>query len=178
MVCADEFPVADETRLTDIQREIVAESRNSLHRYETHAALGDCAAAAECWKLLLWAVGPTRDALAAEIEAQVSPSEYGITVHRHEAMLLEFVPPQTDKASGLAKLSDGLEIGQDRVLCFGDGGNDVEMLAWAGLGIAMANAGDAAKAAATRVSQWAHHEDAVAQEIAAIFEWGAEPEGG
>jgi hypothetical protein len=44
------------------------------------AALGESAAAAECWKLLLWAVGPTRDALAAQVEAQVSPSLFGITV--------------------------------------------------------------------------------------------------
>ena len=92
-------------------------------------------------------------------------------MHRPEAMLLEFVPPQTDKASGLAKLCESLGIGPESSLCFGDGGNDVEMLAFAGLGVAMGNAGDAAKGAATRISQWAHYEDAVAQEIAAIFGW-------
>ena len=86
-------------------------------------------------------------------------------------MLLEFVPPQTDKASGLAKLCESLGIGPESSLCFGDGGNDVEMLAFAGLGVAMGNAGNAAKRAATRISQWAHYEDAVAQEIAAISGW-------
>ena len=123
-------------------------------------------------KLLLWAVGPTRDTLAEQIEARVSPSEFGITVHRPEAMLLEFVPPRTDKASGLAKLCESMGIGPENTLCFGDGGNDREMLAFAGLGVAMGNAVDDAKGAATRISQWAHSEDAVAQEIAAIFGWG------
>ena len=36
MVCADEFPIADEPRLSTAQREIVAGSRNSIHRYATH----------------------------------------------------------------------------------------------------------------------------------------------
>ena len=39
MVCADEFPIADEPRLSETQREIVAGSRNSIHRYEIHGKL-------------------------------------------------------------------------------------------------------------------------------------------
>ena len=37
-------------------------------------------------------------------------------------------------------------------MAFGDGMNDLEMLAWAGVGVAMANASDEAKAAADRVT--------------------------
>lgn len=172
MVCADEFPIADEPRLTAAQQEIVRNSRNSLHRYETHEALAASAAAGECWKLLLWAVGATRESLAAQIETELSPASHNIAVHWPEVMLLEFVPPHTNKASALARLCESMPgVEQEHTLCFGDGGNDVEMLSWAGLGVAMGNAGEKAKAAATRVSEWAHHEDAVAREIAAIFGW-------
>lgn len=169
MVCADEFPVKDDPRLTATQREIVANSRNSIFFHETHDALAASPAAGHCWKLLVWAVGSDRDRLAARIEAELEPAAHGITVHRPEVMLLEYVPPHVNKASALAVLSQTLSVEQGRTLCFGDGTNDVEMLRWAGLGVAMGNANEKAKAAASRVSEWPHHEDAVAKEILQIF---------
>ena len=172
MVCADEFPNMEDPRLTASQRDIVASSRNSSHRYETHEALAGSAAAGRCWKLLIWAVGPARDMLAAQIEAELEPDSRGITVHQPEVMLLEFVPPHVNKASALAMLSESLGIPPERTLCFGDGSNDVEMLKWAGLGVAMGNASEVAKAAASEVSEWPHYEDAVARELSHIFGFG------
>ena len=169
MVCADECPIEEDPRLTALQREIVASSRNTSHYYETHEALAASAAAGQCWKLLVWAVGPARDRLAAQIEAELEPGSRGITVHQPEVMLLEFVPPHVNKASALAMLSDSLGVPHERTLCFGDGSNDVEMLKWAGLGVAMGNASEKAKAAASKVSEWPHYEDAVARELLQIF---------
>ena len=44
------------------------------------------------------------------------------------------------KASGLAFLAEHLDFTADRTIAFGDGENDVELLEWAGFGIAVANA--------------------------------------
>ena len=41
------------------------------------------------------------------------------------------------KASALAQVADSFGVAQADVLAIGDGRNDVEMLAWAGRGVAM-----------------------------------------
>ena len=43
-------------------------------------------------------------------------------------------------------------IRQEDTIAFGDGGNDIEMLQWAGIGIAMGNAGEETRAAADYVT--------------------------
>jgi Cof subfamily protein (haloacid dehalogenase superfamily) len=53
---------------------------------------------------------------------------------------LEFASPDVTKGSGLAFLSEHLGFSQERTIAFGDGENDVELLDWAGYGIAVANA--------------------------------------
>jgi hydroxymethylpyrimidine pyrophosphatase-like HAD family hydrolase len=53
---------------------------------------------------------------------------------------LEFANPEVTKASGLAFLAAHLGFSQERTVAFGDGENDVELLDWAGYGVAVANA--------------------------------------
>jgi hydroxymethylpyrimidine pyrophosphatase-like HAD family hydrolase len=53
---------------------------------------------------------------------------------------LDLAPEGVSKASALAEVSAGLGVRQADVLAIGDGRNDVEMLAWAGRGVAMGNA--------------------------------------
>jgi HAD superfamily hydrolase (TIGR01484 family) len=65
---------------------------------------------------------------------------------------IEVVGPDTSKASALALLCRDLGIGRQQVVAFGDNVNDVEMLEFAGLGVAMANGTPDAKAAADRVA--------------------------
>lgn len=61
---------------------------------------------------------------------------------------LDIAPMGTSKASGLDFLCDHLGIAQSDVLAVGDGNNDIEMLAWAGRGVAMGQAlGDVIAAA-------------------------------
>jgi hydroxymethylpyrimidine pyrophosphatase-like HAD family hydrolase len=43
------------------------------------------------------------------------------------------------KASGLAFLAEHLGFARERTVAFGDGENDVELLEWAGYGVAVAN---------------------------------------
>ena len=61
---------------------------------------------------------------------------------------LEIVPPGVNKATGLARVAELLGIPREETIAIGDGENDISMLRWAGLGIAMANAPDNVKAAA------------------------------
>ncbi len=58
--------------------------------------------------------------------------------------LLEVVPQNITKATGLEVLSKILNIPVERMMAFGDYDNDVTMLRRAGLGIAVANASEAA----------------------------------
>jgi len=57
------------------------------------------------------------------------------------------------KAVALQVLVEHLGVDPTDVLAFGDGGNDVEMLQWAGVGVAMGNASDAVKATADAVTE-------------------------
>ena len=61
---------------------------------------------------------------------------------------LEIVPTGVNKAAGLARVAAILGIPREETIAIGDGENDISMLRWAGLGIAMANAPENVKAAA------------------------------
>jgi len=66
--------------------------------------------------------------------------------------LLELLDPRVDKRAAVSEVSRGLGIGRRDVAAFGDQRNDVELLGWAGWGVAMANASEEARAAADEVT--------------------------
>lgn len=66
--------------------------------------------------------------------------------------LLEVMAPAANKAEALAALAAELGIAPAEVAAFGDAPNDREMLAWAGLGVAMGNAVPELKALADIVT--------------------------
>jgi Cof subfamily protein (haloacid dehalogenase superfamily) len=53
---------------------------------------------------------------------------------------LEFASPDVTKGSGLAFLAEHLGFTDAETVAFGDGENDVELLEWAGYGVAVENA--------------------------------------
>jgi Cof subfamily protein (haloacid dehalogenase superfamily) len=55
---------------------------------------------------------------------------------------LEFASPDVTKAAGLDFVSEHLGFARDRTVAFGDGENDIELVDWAGYGVAVANAHD------------------------------------
>lgn len=65
---------------------------------------------------------------------------------------LDLAPDGVSKASGLEVVCDRLGIAAADVLAVGDGNNDVEMLQWAGRGVAMGQAPDSLKAVADAVT--------------------------
>ncbi|MGE2691704.1 HAD family hydrolase [Mycolicibacterium pulveris] len=66
--------------------------------------------------------------------------------------LIEVMPVGVSKASGIEELTRPLDIAADEVITFGDMPNDIPMLRWAGLGVAMAHAHPEALAAADEVT--------------------------
>ena len=77
---------------------------------------------------------------------------------------IEIVPEGVDKGISLARLAGLLGLTADEVMAFGDGQNDAPMIAWAGHGVAMANACREALDAASIVAP-PNTEDGVAQVI-------------
>jgi Cof subfamily protein (haloacid dehalogenase superfamily) len=66
--------------------------------------------------------------------------------------LLEFLHPEVSKANALITVARILGISPEEVVAIGDNHNDIGMLQFAGLGIAMGNAHDEVKAAANHVT--------------------------
>ena len=77
---------------------------------------------------------------------------------------LEISSAAADKGRSLARLCARLGIAREEVMAFGDGGNDVEMLRWAGCSFAMENGMDCARGAAGQIAP-SHQEDGVGRMV-------------
>ena len=82
--------------------------------------------------------------------------------HSSSDGLLEISAAGISKATGLAMLAAERGISVDEVVAFGDMPNDLPMLTWAGLGVAVANAHPSVLAAADEVTA-SNDDDGVAQ---------------
>lgn len=76
---------------------------------------------------------------------------------------LDIAPQGVDKASGLEGVIEHYGVAREDVLAIGDGRNDIEMLEWAGRGVAMGNAPGDVKAAADHVTGHFHDGGTVAE---------------
>ncbi len=77
---------------------------------------------------------------------------------------MELNAPGVNKGKGLQMLAEALGLPAASLMACGDGGNDLEMVRAAGLGVAMANAFDEVKAAARFVTR-SNNEDGVAYAV-------------
>lgn len=103
-------------------------------------------------------LGP--DELLALAEAVVGDS--ATLTHSSTDGLLEISAAGVSKATGLAMLAAERGVLHSEVVAFGDMPNDVPMLTWAGLGVAVANAHPSALQAADEITA-SNDEDGVAQ---------------
>jgi Cof subfamily protein (haloacid dehalogenase superfamily) len=81
---------------------------------------------------------------------------------------MDLAPVGVNKASGLAHVAAELGVDAADVLAIGDGRNDIEMLRWAGRGVAMGQAVEEVIAAADDVTGTVY-EDGAATELARWF---------
>ena len=84
-----------------------------------------------------------------------------MNVFRSEPFFLELVPNGIDKARSLAVLLDELGMAREEMIAIGDGFNDLSMIQFAGLGVAMANAQEVVRQAADYITL-SNEEDGVA----------------
>ncbi len=90
---------------------------------------------------------------ADRIEAELRQKFEGrMEVVRSHAMFAEGNPLGVSKGDALRRLADHLDIPQAQVMAIGDQGNDVAMIVWAGVGVAMGNGSPVAKAVADWVA--------------------------
>jgi Cof subfamily protein (haloacid dehalogenase superfamily) len=99
---------------------------------------------------IVWAAEPP---LIASLAPHVRRRYEGrLNVIVTDDWFLEFSSAGATKATGVAAVARTRGLAREQVLAFGDGNNDVAMLQWAGMGVAMSHARPAAKAAARIVA--------------------------
>ena len=76
-----------------------------------------------------------------------------IGLQQHTEYTMDITPPNITKAVGLAKLAEYLNIQPDEIMACGDGDNDLAMIKYAGLGVAMENAIDEVKSVAQFITK-------------------------
>ena len=117
-------------------------------------------------KLLARHEGMGPDELLATAHRSVGTR--GTLTHSSTDGLLEISAAGVSKASGLAALAAEHGIGPTDVVAFGDMPNDLPMLSWAGLGVAVANAHPEVLSVADEVTA-SNDDDGVAQVLARWF---------
>lgn len=111
-------------------------------------------------KLLIRKAGARSGDMSAELVKHIG--RQGDITYSTNSGLIEVVPLGVSKATGVEELARPLGITADEVVAFGDMPNDVPMLAWAGIGVAMGNSHPEAVAAADEVTA-TNHDDGVAR---------------
>lgn len=85
----------------------------------------------------------------------------------HNSQVAEFVPKGHTKATGIEKMCEVLDIAREDTIAVGDSVNDLAMLEYAGVGVAMGNATTETKAAADYVTSDLH-EDGIYRAMEAL----------
>jgi Cof subfamily protein (haloacid dehalogenase superfamily) len=93
----------------------------------------------------------------------------GLTVCQSMPMLCDVMKEGITKAYALQKLSESLGIRREEIVAIGDQFNDIDLIEYAGLGIAVANAEDALKEKADIVTTSTNNEDAVSEAIESLL---------
>lgn len=94
--------------------------------------------------------------------------QHCMSVYRSEPFFLELLPLGIDKAKCLEKLLERMQMDRKNVIACGDGFNDLSMIEFAGLGVAMANAQQVVKNAADYITL-SNEEDGVAAVVEKFF---------
>jgi hypothetical protein len=101
-------------------------------------------------------------------ERMISRFDGRLYISKSLPYFLEFASPDVTKAAGLDFVSEHVGFARERTVAFGDGENDIELVDWAGYGIAVANAHERVKEVADFVCPRVD-EEGVAQVLEAFL---------
>jgi Cof subfamily protein (haloacid dehalogenase superfamily) len=105
------------------------------------------------------------DALRPRLEQRFGERLY---IAKSLPYFLELASPAISKGTGLAFVAEHVGFSAEHTIAFGDGENDLELLDWAGFGIAVENADDRLKARADWICPSAE-EEGVAEALEALL---------
>lgn len=88
--------------------------------------------------------------------------------------IIELFTPETSKGNAIEYVSKYLGYEREDIIAFGDAHNDIEMLQYAGLGVAMKNAQDRLKPFADTVTEFTNKENGVIKFIEKFLKKNAE----
>jgi Cof subfamily protein (haloacid dehalogenase superfamily) len=108
----------------------------------------DAAPGREPMKILIIGERPALEAVAQEVDALPYPVNHVFS----ETIYLEILPPGVDKGTALRALAGRLGIEREAIVAVGDNLNDLGMIEYAGLGVAMGHAPEALRARADVVA--------------------------
>ena len=92
------------------------------------------------------------NAYLAEGEEMIDRAAPGVKCVRWHPDYVDVIPADGGKDVGVAAILSNWGIAPEHAVAFGDGQNDVDMLAACGIGVAMGNAADTVKAGADFVA--------------------------
>ena len=147
---------------------VVAPSYDHAWESDEHGEVAEEAVLSEpATKLLL----RNSDVNSAQLYELVAPAIDASLAHVTYSMpdgLLEVSAPGVTKRAGLEYVSELVGATAKDVVCFGDMPNDIEMLSWAGTGVAMGNAADNVKEIADEITA-TNDDDGVARVLERWF---------
>ena len=144
---ADDEYVREESRINKMP---IKEVDNLLEYIERHPT-----------KLLMTG-HPDKTVVAEQELAQLLSDR--MDVFRSAPFFIELVPKHIDKAKSLHRLLEHIGLEAADMIAFGDGYNDLSMLRFAGLGVAMENAAPEVKAEADHITL-SNEEDGIAEAL-------------
>ena len=87
-----------------------------------------------------------------------------LSIYRSEPFFIEVMPQNVDKATSLDRMLEMIGLTKENAICCRDGFNDISMIKYAGVGVAMGNAQPAVKEAADYITA-TNDEDGLIQVI-------------
>lgn len=102
----------------------------------------------------------------AEVFEKQLQEKYGdiISVYRSEPFFIELMPKGVDKATSIDRMLSTVGLTRENIICCGDGFNDLTMIEYAGVGVAMANAQEKVKEKADYITK-SNDEDGIVDVI-------------
>ncbi|MCM1158500.1 MAG: Cof-type HAD-IIB family hydrolase [Bacteroidales bacterium] len=107
---------------------------------------------------------------APQLEREMASAYEGrLSIYRSEPFFIEAMPLGVDKAASLERLFAIIGVDREDTVACGDGFNDISMIQYAGVGVAMANAQETVKKAADVVTKKTNDENGLLEIIDDYF---------